>query len=85
MLIGPGNTNIREAIHSHVKGNDTFNKTSAKLPLKWASIYKIKLSTVARLESKNKDEIKEMLKEQLDKFFNNDYKLIEEHLLKLNN
>jgi|TARA_B110000114_G_C15028630_1_gene371978 hypothetical protein len=84
LLIGPGNSNIRESIYSHVKGNDIFNKTSAKLTLKWASIYKIKLSAVSRLEGKSKDDIKEKLATQLDKFFNHDYKLLEESLMELN-
>ena len=84
LLIGPGNSNIRESIYNHVKGNDTFNKTSAKLTLKWASIYKIKLFAVSRLEGKSKDEIKEKLATQLDKFFNQNYKLLEESLIKLN-
>lgn len=84
LLIGPGNSNIRESIYNHVRGNNIFNKTSAKLTLKWASIYKIKLSAVSRLEGKSKDDIKEKLATQLDKFFNHDYKLLEKSLMELN-
>ena len=83
LLIGPGNSLVREAIYNHVKGIELFNKVSAKLTLKWASIYKIKLSSVSRLEGKTKNEIKENLSIQLNKFFSNDYTLLEESLMKL--
>lgn len=84
LLIGPGNSLIRQSIYDIAKENPLFNKTSAQLTKKWASIYKIKLSTISRLDGKTKDEIKEKLSVQLNKFFDNDYKLLEKDLMMLN-
>lgn len=85
LLIGPGNSTIRQFIYDHVKTNPLFNKTWAQLPKKWASIYKIKLSSISRLDGKTKEEIKDKLSVQLNKFLDNDYKLLEKNLVKLNN
>jgi hypothetical protein len=83
-IIGPGTSEVRQRIYDHVKDLDLFNKTWAKLPNKWASIYKLRLSTISKLEGKSKDEIKEVLQAQLDKFFSGDYPKIESEILKLN-
>ena len=85
LYIGPGESSIRQSIYDHVKSKtNVFNKTSANLTDKWASIYKVKLSTISNLEGKSKEEIKETLSNQLNKFFDKDYKKIEEELLQLN-
>jgi len=84
LLIGPGDSVIRESIYELAKTNTVFNKVSAKLTKKWASIYKIKLSSISSLDGKSKEEIKEKLATQLDKFFNHDFKLLEESLMELN-
>jgi hypothetical protein len=83
LIIGPGPTEIREKIYNHVKENPLFNKTWSQLPKKWASIYKIKLSSVSRLDGKNKEDLKLILKENLDKFLEMDYPNIEMELLQL--
>ena len=85
LYIGPGNSTIRESIYNHVKGNELFNKTAAQLTKKWAAIYKIKLSSISRLEGKTKEELKEKLSVPFNKFLDNDYKLLEKYLMKLNN
>ena len=84
LLIGPGESLIRQSIYDLAKTNTVFNKTSAKLTKKWASIYKVKLSSISSLEEKSKEEIKEKLSSQLNKFLNNDFNLLEENLVKLN-
>jgi hypothetical protein len=85
LYIGPGESSIRQSIYDHVKSKtNVFNKTSANLTDKWASIYKVKLSTISNLEGKSKEEIKETLSNQLNKFFDKDYKKIEEELIQLN-
>jgi hypothetical protein len=84
LLVGPGNSNIRESIYNHVKENELFSKTTAKLPKKWASVYKIKLYSISRLDGKTKEEIKEKLSVVFNKFLDNDYKLLERDLLMLN-
>ena len=84
LLIGPGESLIRQSIYDLAKTNTVFNKTSAKLTKKWASIYKVKLSSISSLDGKSKEEIKEILCSQLNKFLNNDFNLLEENLVKLN-
>ena len=49
----------------------------------WSSIYKVKLSSIASLDGKSKEEIKEKLSIALNKFLNNDFILMEENLVKL--
>lgn len=85
LLIGPGDSAIRESIYELAKTNTVFNKTSAKLAKKWASIYKIKLSSIASLDGKSKEEIKEKLNIALNKFLKNDFVLMEENIATLNN
>ena len=83
LLIGPGDSVIRQSIYDLAKTNTVFNKTSAKLAKKWSSIYKVKLSSIASLDGKSKEEIKEKLSIALNKFLNNDFILMEENLVKL--
>lgn len=83
LIIGPGQSDIRQKFYDHVKDNKLYNKTSAKLTKMWASIYKIKLSTISKLDGKSKEEIKDILQTQLDKFLQGDSKLIENNLLEL--
>jgi len=84
LLIGPGESIIRQSIYDLAKTNTIFNKAPAKLTKIWATIYKVKLSSISSLDGKSKEEIKEILCSQLNKFLNNDFNLLEENLVKLN-
>jgi hypothetical protein len=55
----------------------------SQVPKKWASIYKIKLSSDSRLDGKSKKDLKLILKEHLEKFLEMDYPNIEMELLQL--
>ena len=85
LIIGPGSNNVRESIYNHIEGNKLFNKRSARLSKQFSTIYKIKLASISSLDGKSKEEIKEKLKVQLNNFFENDFKEIENNLLELNN
>ena len=84
LMIGPGDSLIRQSIYDLARTNTIFNKTSPKLTKKWSLIYKIKLSSISSLEGKPKEVIQEKLAIQLDKFFGHDFKLLEESLMELN-
>lgn len=85
LLIGPGNSTIRESIYDLAQNNiKLFNKTSSRLTKQYSSIYKIKLSSISSLDGKSKEEIKEKLSIQFDKFLKNDFQLLEKDLLHLN-
>ncbi len=83
LLIGPGNQEIRQTLYNHVKNNPIFNKTWSQLPQKWASTYKVEISKIKSLEGKNKLEIKEILKDKLDKFFQTDFPQLQNAILEL--
>jgi len=85
LMIGPGDSSIRQSIYDHVKKNTLFNKAATRLTNMWTRIYKIRLSTISRLDGKTKDELKDKLSVQMNKFLDNDYKLIEKELMMLNN
>ena len=61
-----------------------FNKGSSQLPQKWASIYKLKLASIGKLDGKNKEELRIILNEQLDKFLEGDLVRIEDEIVYLN-
>lgn len=84
LMVGPGDSLIRQSIYDLARTNTIFNKTSPKLTKKWSLIYKIKLSSISSLEGKPKEVIQEKLAIQLDKFFGHDFKLLEESLMELN-
>lgn len=83
LLIGPGKSSIREDIYNHVKDDKLFSKTYSSLPKQWATTYKFHLAKIASLEDKSKEEIKEVLKNKLDKLFHGDYVEIKKSLLQL--
>jgi len=83
LIIGPGESSIRQTIYEHAKDKAIFNKRASKLTKQWSSIYKMKLATISRIEGKSKEEIKDKLSIQFDKFLNNDFKLLEKEILKM--
>lgn len=83
LIIGPGPTEVREKIFDHTKDNDAFKRSSNKLPKKWSSIYKTRLSMISKLEGKTKDEIREILQAAFDRFIDGDYVKLSEEVLKL--
>lgn len=84
LIIGPGPSEIRERIYSQVENKPLFNKGSLQLPQKWASIYKLKLASIGKLDGKNKEELRVILNEQLDKFLEGDLVRIEDEIVYLN-
>jgi hypothetical protein len=83
LYIGPGDGEIRQMLYDHVVDVPLFKQTNKTLSPKWASIYKFKLAAVSTLDEEPKDVIKEKLQGRMNKFFENDYKKIESHLLLL--
>ena len=84
LLIGPGDSSTRESIYANVKNKPVFNKTAANLTKQYASIYKRKIFTISRLDGKSKEEIKEKLSLQLNKFLETEYLFLEKELIQLN-
>jgi hypothetical protein len=83
LIIGPGPSEVRESIFNHSKNSDIFKRSSNQLPKKWSSIYKTRLSTIAKLEGMSKEDIKETLQHQIDTFMSTDYPKLAGEILKL--
>lgn len=84
LIIGPGPIEVRELIFNHSKtSSGIFNRSWSQLPKKWCTIYKTRLSTIAKLEGISKEEMKEALQTQFDKFMSTDYPKLAEEILKL--
>lgn len=85
LYIGPGEQNIKEKLHNIAKENPRlFNKLKQKLDKVWSEIYRRKILESSKYEDMEIDEIKEILKNKLEKFKSSDLKKIEDEIKKFN-
>lgn len=75
LYIGPGDPEIRKTIYNCIL-QTPIKGTTTQLYSKWTSIYKTELKKSKELEGKSREEIKEILKMALDKYFNGDHHLV---------